>query len=64
MSDEFRPTTAWGDLLYSDATEEQETWYEDGWDDGYDAGYRQALVDASGVVTALFVANVDDEDED
>ncbi len=61
---ELRPTDAWGDVLYSDMTEEQATWYEDGYDAGFDDGYKNGLVDAAGAVTALFVAEVDDDVED
>lgn len=61
---ELKPTDVWGDVLYSDQTEEEATWYEDGWEDGYEAGRLAALVEACGVVTALFVAEVDEERED
>ena len=59
----MKPTDAWGSILDVELTEEQETWYDDGWDDGYVEGYQQALVDACGVVTALFVRNADDAEE-
>ena len=58
---EIRPTDAWGDVFTVDMTDEEQTLWEDGWDDGYDAGYRAALVEAVGVVTALFVSKVDEE---
>ena len=60
MSD-LRPTDAWGEVLTEDLTDEQVTLWEDGWDEGFDAGYRVALAEAVGVVTALFVADVDEE---
>lgn len=63
MSD-LNPTDVWGEILSVDLTDEEQTLWEDGWDDGYDAGYRAALVEAVGVVTALFVANVDAVTED
>lgn len=59
----MRPTDAWGDLLSVDLSDEQQTVWEDGWDDGFASGYQQALVDACGVVTALFVAVADEENE-
>ncbi len=62
MSD-VRPTDAWGEVLSVDFSEEQQTIWEDGWDDGYEAGYKDALVQACGVVTALFVANADSDVE-
>lgn len=60
---EMLPTDAWGDVIYATLTEEQETWYEDGYDAGYEDGYRQALVESIGVVTALFVAEADADEE-
>ena len=61
MSD-LKPTDAWGVILDVELTEEQETWYDDGYDDGYAAGYGAALVDAVGVVTALFVEHADEDE--
>lgn len=61
---ELMPTDAWGEVLSVDLSDEQMTLWEDGFDDGYEAGYREALVDAIGVVTALFVANADEENAD
>ena len=59
---QLRPSDAYGELFTVDMTEAEETAWDDGWDDGYASGYQQALVDACGAVTALFVANVDDAD--
>ncbi len=61
---ELRPTDAWGELLTVDFTEEQQTIWDDGWDDGFERGYRTGLVDAAGAVTALFVAEVDREEQE
>jgi hypothetical protein len=58
------PTDAWGTVLSVDLTEHEQTLWEDGWDDGYEAGYTAALVQACGVVTALFVANADPAEPD
>lgn len=63
MSD-FLPTSVWGDVLYTEMTESEQTFYEDGYDEGFELGYRQGLVDAAGAVTALFVAEVDEENAD
>ena len=61
---DMKPTDAWGDVIYANLTEEQETWYEDGYHAGYEHGYRQALVESIGVVTVLFVAEADAENDD
>lgn len=59
-----RPSDAWGDMITVQLSEDEETAYDDGYDAGYEDGRKAGLVEVVGVVTALFVAEVDGDVED